>query len=144
MANLPDQVHAIVALRDGAETGTAVTSTDADVLGTDILDARVESFRQGLFMMQVEAADDGDADETYVVKLLGRAIASGSYDTLATITVPRGATGLGFHIQPVDGFDKRLNYSITVGGTTPSITFSAWVVVTEATYQPLGALILTA
>lgn len=144
MASLPENVHAIVALRDGAETGTAITSTDADVLATDLLDARIESFKQGLFVLQVEAADDGDADETYSVALLGRDVGSGSYTTLATIAPARGSGGLGFHMESVDGFKKRLNYSVTVTGTTPSLTFSAHVVVLEATYQPLNAAVITA
>ena len=141
MANLPTQVHAIVALRDGAETGTAITATDADVLATDLLDARLESYQQGVMVLQVEAADDVSADETYVIALLGRAVGSGAYTTLATDTVPRGATGLGFRMTDVDGMDVRLNYSVTVGGTTPSITFSLMVLVTYATYQPLGVVI---
>ncbi len=141
MANLPKQVHAVVALRDGAETGTAITVTDTDVLATDLLDARLEAFQQGIMLLQVEAADDGDADETYVIALLGRAISSGAYTTLATDTVPAGATGLGFRMTSVDGMAKRLNYSVTVGGTTPSITFSLAVIVTYATYQPLGVVV---
>ena len=103
MASLPENVHAIVALRDGAETGTAITSTDADVLATDLLDARIESFKQGLFVLQVEAADDGDADETYSVALLGRDFGSGSYTTLATIAPARGSGGLAFHLVSYDG-----------------------------------------
>ena len=144
MTAIPENVHAIVALRDGAETGTALTADDTDILATDLLDARIESFRQGLFVLQVEVADDTTGDETYSVALLGRDVASGSYATLATIVVPRGASGLGFHVDGVPEFRKRLNYSIDVGGTTPSITFSAHVLVLEATYQPLLGVVITA
>ena len=144
MPNLPSELHAIVALRDGAETGTALTATDADVLATDLLDARIESFRQGLFVLQVETADDANADETYVIALLGRDVNSGAYTSLASITVTRGAPGLGYHMASVDGFKKRLNYSVTVAGTTPSINFSAHVLVLEATYQPLKGVVITA
>ena len=145
MTNLPKEVHAIVALRDGAETGTALTIDDLSILATDLLDARIEAYQQGLFMLQVEAADDGSGDETYEIALTGRPDSGAAYVDLATITVTRGAPGLGFHVADVDGFERRLNYRLDVGaGTTPSITFSAWVVVTYATYQPLGAVIITA
>jgi len=138
MAKVPTNLVALVELRTDSTIGNAVTSDDEHVLATDLKDSRIESFRTGIFFIAVEALDTTTGDETYSVKLIGRESDSGSYADLATIS----PTATGFHMTDVTDFDKQLNYEVDVGGTTPSITFSAGVLVTEATYQNLGGAVI--
>ena len=134
----------VVELRSGALQGTGLTSTDADVLATDLKDGRIEGMKSGLFMMAVEDADAGDADETYVVDLIGRDADGDAYEVLATITVLRGTAGEKIHAVSVDRFRKQLNYRFTATGTTPSLVFGLWVVATEITYGPSDESLIVA
>ena len=136
MAKKPAKNFGIAELRSDADQGTALVATDTSVLATDLVDARLEGWQSGIFVLAVEVNDDASADETYVIALVGRDDNAAAYDTLATITVPRGAANDGLHMASVAEFRRRLNLSVTVGGTTPSITFAAMAIATEQRYNP--------
>lgn len=77
------------------------------------------------------AADDADADETYVADLeTDDNTGFSSATTLGSATITRGdAAGTRYYIhlplaQTVERY-IRLNY--TLGGTTPSVTLDAWL-----------------
>ena len=134
MAKKPALNFGFAEIRSDTAQGTALTATDTSVLATDLLDARLEGWQSGMFVLCVEASDDVSADETYVVALTGRTDSADAYDTLATITVTRGTNGI--YQTSVAEFRRRLNLSVTVGGTTPSITFGAVAIATEQRYNP--------
>ncbi|MEY2653430.1 MAG: Burkholderia virus BcepC6B [Pseudomonadota bacterium] len=78
------------------------------------------------------AADGTTGDETYVAALQtddNEAFSSPS--VVASVTIPRSsAAGSYFAIvvPPVVGSNERyVRLSLTLGGTTPSLTYSAWI-----------------
>jgi hypothetical protein len=116
-----------------ALTGTAA-STDLIDLGPRQGDQSV-AFGVGTQMVVViqltVAADDANADETYVADLETDSTAAfSSATTLGTVTITRGdAAGTRYYIHvPLATTTERfirLNY--TLGGTTPSVTLDAWL-----------------
>ncbi len=76
-----------------------------------------------------EEAEDGDADETYTIKLQSDdAEAFGSAATLGeVVTIPRGSPAghrVVIPIPPTVLADEYLRLYATLGGTTPSLTFT--------------------
>jgi hypothetical protein len=107
-----------------ALTGTAASTNVVD-LGVD---RDIGPGRTVYVVVTLDvAADDTNANETYVVDLETDTVeAFSSADTIATLTIARGAVAGSMFVIPVP-FDNqqwiRLNY--TLGGTTPSVTISA-------------------
>lgn len=123
---------------DGAETATA---TEAGVSLSELDTAYWHNgeIPHGVFEVAVHitALDTGNADETYVLSLLvdDTSDMSNTPATIATYTV----TSAGFVKMLVDskslaeldaessGADKWLAIKATLAGTTPSITYGAWI-----------------
>lgn len=87
----------------------------------------------------VEACVSNDGDETYsvAVRVDDDAAMGDSPVTIDTFTIPRGFTGFISRVveaKNIPDFDtdhsgagKWMDLRFTLGGTTPSITFSAWL-----------------
>jgi len=78
---------------------------------------------------QISAIDAASANETYVLDLqTDDSDAFGSPTTIGTITIPRtSAVGSRFVLGFPYGNERFLRINLTLGGTTPSITYSAWL-----------------
>ena len=77
-------------------------------------------------------ADGTSADETYVASLTtDDNVGFASPATLASVTIPRGSAAGSYFamvVPPVVGSNERyLRVTLTLGGTTPSLTYSAWL-----------------
>ena len=136
MTKNPRSLAIVAQLRAGTAQATAITVSDTDILATDLLDPRIDAMKSGLFLVSVEIADGADANETYVIDLIGRQANADPYVVLASVTVPRGASGAVLFAVSVPRFRKQLNLAITITGTTPTITFSAAAVATEGNLLP--------
>ena len=75
------------------------------------------------------AADDADANETYVADLeTDSTSAFSSATTIASVTIARGtAAGTKFVIGMPFANEQWLRLNYTLGGTTPTVTLSAWL-----------------
>lgn len=126
---------------DGAETATA-TETAISLSELDLAYWQDGSeIPHGKFVVgvNVTAMDATTGDETYVLSLLvdDTSGLSDSPVTIASYTIPR--TAIGYYEFVVDsktipnldsdssGTDKWLAIRATLGGTTPSITYGAWI-----------------
>ena len=136
-------VDAAVVLRDitdGAETSTA-TETAVSLGLLDHAYWHNNEVPHGTIAIgvHVTACDDGDADETYSIELLVDDVV-GLNDTptvVGTLAVPRGTTG--FFTMLVDsrtienlvsdnsGTDLWMGIRATLAGTSPSLTYGAWI-----------------
>lgn len=120
--------------------GEAALTASGEV-GTFALDKMVNA-REGdqknklgaegyVIVIAVEALDTADTDETYVFDVEVQAAGGGSAVTAVTFPV----VGTGQHVIGLDAHTleklsadrEELALNLTVGGTTPSITFAAWV-----------------
>lgn len=83
-------------------------------------------------VIAVETLDTANADETYVFDVAIQA--AGGVGAVTAVTFPVVASGKSVISLDSDTLEKlstdreELALNLTVGGTTPSITFSAWVV----------------
>lgn len=84
----------------------------------------------------VEASDDGDGDETYTFDVEVTGDGGSPAATAGALAVPAGVVGqyvikLDGHtlekLSPASNGRVELALNLTVAGTTPSITFSAWL-----------------
>lgn len=115
---------------------TPVTTTTSE---TAVTDAALSKLKAGIAVVIVQTADDGDANETYVITIEGREAAE-TYVVLATITVPRGATGVTGYLANIDQVKHDMRVTLTVGGTTPSCIYQA-MVVARTIYEPGGDVV---
>lgn len=113
--------------RDQALTATGVSTNDIDFKmdrdmgrGNQMVVAIVPSV----------AADVSNADETYTFSLLtDNDVAFGSPTTIMSTTIAGALLKVGAtHVLPLPLSNERyLRLAVTLGGTTPSITFSAYL-----------------
>jgi len=120
--------------------GEAAVAASGEI-GTFALDKMVNA-REGdqknklgaegyVIVIAVSAADAPNADETYVFDVEIQAAGGGNAVTAVTFPV----VGAGQHVVGLDSNTleklsadrEELALNLTVGGTAPSITFSAWV-----------------
>lgn len=117
--------------------GQALTATAAS---TDLIDLSVANIDRGKAMaMHISldvAADDTTGDETYSVALQTDSDSGfGSAVELGTATITRGdAAGSKYVINlPSDGSsDRYLRLNYTLGGTTPTVTVTAFLAPVDA------------
>lgn len=82
-------------------------------------------------VIAVSALDLADADETYVFDV--EVQAAGGGNAVTAVTFPVVAAGKSVITLDADTLEKlsadreELALNLTVGGTTPSITFAAWI-----------------
>ena len=129
------------AIADGAETSTATETA----ISLNELDGAYwndgNEIPYGLIAVEilVTACDSASTDETYVLTLQvdDTSDHSNSPVTVWTQTIARGFTGpihalvdcKNIPLQDTDssGTDKWIAIKATLGGTTPSITYGAWI-----------------
>lgn len=136
-------IDAQVLLRDvadGAETATA-TETAVSLNELDSAYWHDGEIPHGVFMVvvNVTASDATTGDETYTLSLLVDDVAAmnDSPVTIASQAVAAGFSGvLYFYVDSANipaldtdtsGTDKWLAVKATLAGTTPSITYGAWI-----------------
>ncbi len=85
-------------------------------------------------VIAISANDDADGDETYVFDVQVGAVGSPSVK-VGEFAVPRGTVGQvvmkldAATIEQLDPADHEvIELNITMGGTSPSMTFAAWLV----------------
>lgn len=132
MKELSNLFNGVVLRNDEA----AVTTTTSE---TAVTDAALAKLKAGIGVVIVQTADDTDANETYVITFEGRDAAE-SYAILATVTVPRGATGVTGYLVDIDQVKNDMRVTATVGGTTPSMIYQA-MVIARTIYQPGGDVV---
>lgn len=126
---------------DGAETSTA-TETPVSLNELDTAywhDGKEIPYSVIAVSVFISACDSTSGDETYVltIQVDDTSDHSNSPVTVATMTVPRGTTGSftmyvdAKSIPTFDtdssGTDKWIAIKATLGGTTPSITYGAFM-----------------
>lgn len=119
---------------DGAETANAAESgvTIPSLNGAywDDNDVAHESLT---VVVVVSDIDVSDADETYVIAVeTDSSNAFGSAVEVGSLTVPGAVGSYAINldadtIKALDPTAQWIRVSLTVGGTTPSITYSAWL-----------------
>lgn len=111
---------------DGAETSTASeTGIAFDVL----------HMGNPVVMVHVTAIDDTTDDETYVLDVEVSDLVAGTYTSIAEVTLDNGMTvpasfPIPIHSQLaalLDADAAFIRITATLGGTTPSITYGAYV-----------------
>ena len=121
----PKHRSTVIQLRGGADQGTALESADADVLASDLSNARIEGCKHGLLLVSVQAQDD-----PFTLTLKGRNADDEDYEDLAEVEIDDA----GLYVADVTEFRSRLNYGVSDPGT--GATFSAAVVATSIRYVP--------
>lgn len=129
-------IDALLFLR--TDVAAAVTSTgnsDAVVLTRENgLEGHPDALAAGQFtvIVDVTALDTSDADETYVLAVKASDNSSfGNEVTVGSLTVT--GTGLRTFVVDSEEIDRlgtkpdRVRIGHTLGGTTPSITYTAWI-----------------
>lgn len=111
--------------------GHAITASGAGQNEVDLgSDRDVGVGRMLYWVLQLDVASDGTTgDETYSVALQTDDNSSFSSATdIATLTVPRGsAAGTRFVVGFPWSNERYLRVYSTLGGTTPSMTYSSWI-----------------
>ena len=124
----------IAALRTGASQGTALTATTQT---TELVDGALVHFKSGFLLVTIGTLV---GTGTYTIDLEGRALSGDAYSTLATFT----PVAVGTYAIPVHHFKGRLRLNVTIGGTSPSITFAATAIATARYTQPDSGAVITA
>lgn len=125
---------------DGAETSTALeTPVNLNLLTAAYWHNNEMPWGVLVVGVHITACDDGDADETYSLTLEvdDTTDLSDTPTVVATLAIPRGTTGyfeMFVDSRTVDGLVSDYSGSVlymgiraTLGGTTPSITYGAWI-----------------
>lgn len=107
-----------------------LTATGPSTDHVDLSSSALSSTRVWL-LFQLDASPDGaSGDETYSAALQTDDNAGFSSPTaLVSFAVPRGTpAGTRYALLvPTARVERYLRLALTLGGTTPSITFSAWI-----------------
>lgn len=110
-----------------ATGSAAITST-----ASTVVDLNIKMGGAFAIVVNVEAFDTADADETYTFSIVGQDSA-GSNDV--TIATTGAIVETGEHLILIDSdtavklagaSTEKLKLTATLGGTTPSLTYSAW------------------
>lgn len=110
----------------------ALTATAASTNTVDLQSDRNVGRGQDLYVaiyLDGSAADGANADETYVVDLQTDDNDSFSSATnVQQVAIPRGsAQGSKFVMRVPNDTERYLRLNYTLGGTTPSVTLSAYI-----------------
>jgi hypothetical protein len=140
-ANMLYDAEASVVLRDAADGAETSTATEAAISLNELNAAywHGNEIPHGVFEVgiHVSALDTANADETYVLALLVDDVQA--MNDTPVVIAQYTITQTGFYkmlvdsksipgLDPdVDGGDKWLAIRATLGGTTPSITYGAWL-----------------
>lgn len=139
MAKKVSQILDTLVLRNSATAITATTSTTA------IGDARLRGMKGGLAQVLVHALDITSGDETYSIQVQGSDDNGTTYYNIGTAVAlsATAASVAGVYVTDLDTIAKKMRVTATLGGTTPSLTFSVLVSVPGTNglsqYQPASA-----
>lgn len=115
----------------------ALTSTAASTNLIDLSSDRNIGIGEPMSVLIVVdvAADDADGNETYSVAVQTDDNSSfSSAATLATLTITRGdaaGTRYAFTLPPTESMERYLRLNYTLGGTSPSVTVTAFLIPTS-------------
>jgi hypothetical protein len=123
----------LVAVQSHRADATAVTGAGTNTAKTDAAQAK---WRSGFLLVVNTTAEAADVDEGYTVYIQGRDVNTDSYVVIGTITIPRGETGVSIVDVPLIQNDLQVGHTAT--GTSPSMIYTAALVVTELNYAPGG------
>lgn len=116
----------LLVLEDGAAARTSTAS------GTGIA-CNLRKYRAAIIGVDVSECDATTGNETYVLSVEVSDVVGGTYTEVARVTVPRGVTGqfemavTGVGVEKLDADCAFTRVTWTLGGTTPIITFKAFV-----------------
>ncbi len=111
-------------ISDGAETSTAAETGIA-------FDCR--KLHEYVCVVYISACDSASSDETYTLSIGVSDVVGGTYTTVASQSITRGTTGQviiplsGALAQKLDDDSDFIQIKATLGGTTPSITYGAYL-----------------
>jgi hypothetical protein len=123
-------IDAVELKASAAET----TSTN----GAEKSDARIASLKSGIAVLTVGPVSG--TSPTLDVQIQGRDSASGTWETLATVPT---ITAAGTYIVNLEHFRSRMRYVSTIGGTSPSFTYSVVALALERRYSPSVGTVIT-
>jgi hypothetical protein len=115
---------------------SAAQAITADAVSTNVIDLGVArqlgiGSQLGILICVIVAADATTGDETYSFEIqTDDNSAFSSATTLSDTDIPRAQLTLGsrhFISLPRAGLERYLRLNYDVGGTTPTITVSAWL-----------------
>lgn len=134
---------AAVTLRTAGSAAVVATGTNTAISLNELRTAYWHNYEiphgKMVIGIVISACVSDDSDETYVLSLLvdDTSGLSDSPVTVDSFTVPRGTTGFFTRIidsKDIPGLDsdhsglgKWIGLKHTLGGTTPSLTYSAWI-----------------
>jgi len=115
------------------DAATAVTASGIGQVGGSNGSVALGSARipdGSLVVVNITACDAASADETYQIDLYGSNDDFSTEVLLCSLNIVRGTTGLGELYCTNEHFnvtytDLRIKH--TLGGTTPSLTYNAWL-----------------
>lgn len=126
-------------IADGAETATAI-ETSISLAELDLAYWHNGEIPHGVFEVAVHiTALDTTSDETYALELIVDDVSAMNDTPRVVAMIPVVSRNTGFYKVYVDsktilnadtdtsGTDKFLAIRATLGGTTPSITYGAWI-----------------
>lgn len=130
---------------DGAETATAIeASVSLNELDQAYWHDGEIPHGQLTVVVHVTAIDNTTTDETYTIDLIVDDVAAMNDTPRVVATLPLATKQPGVYVMTVDsrsiplldtdssGTDKFLAARATLGGTTPSITYGAWIAGSKA------------
>ena len=123
----------LVAVQSHRADATAVTGAGTNTAKTAAAQAK---WRSGFLLIVNTTAEGGDADEAYTVYIQGRDVNTDSYVVIGTKTIPRTEVGVSILDVPLIQNDMQVGHTAT--GTSPSMIYTAALVVTELNYSPGG------
>jgi hypothetical protein len=137
----------LVTVVDLKHTMAAITSTTSETARTN---SGLQRLGPAFALLTVGALDIASGDETYVVTVDGRNTGDASYNVttnsgaggaLATFTLTAVLVSVvGTYIQPIDRCCEDMRVTATLGGTTPSLTYTM-TVIAKPVYEPGGLVI---
>lgn len=126
-------LDALLLLSDAQAISADAYSTNTIDLGNSTVKRRIGTGEPMALAIQVDvAADHTDGDETYAFQLLQSAnadLSSGDIIELRTISYADLTAGkiLYLNLPPGQPTKRYIGLYIDVGGTTPTITLTAWL-----------------
>ncbi|MBT8411472.1 MAG: hypothetical protein KJP02_06730 [Octadecabacter sp.] len=127
-------------IADGAETSTALeTPINLNLLDAAYWQENVVPYNTLVVPVHITACDSADGDETYSITLEvdDTTDLSDTPTVVATLAIPRGTTGVFYMyvdartieglVSDWSGNIAYLGIRATLGGTSPSITYGAWL-----------------
>lgn len=111
-------------------TASTTTTTTASTTGVNF---NIRRYIGLCAVLIVTACDDGDGNETYVATIEVSDVVGGTYTAIASLTITRGSTGIfivplsGELAEKLDADCDWVRVTMTNGGTTPSITYEAFL-----------------